>query len=285
MAPWNAQNTSAPNQFWYTYVINGFVQNWTNYVYQTLFGKWLKDVEGSRQHLLRCTAAHFKNMRMVFDTTFCGDFPASSVQLFKHAMKIYEKDEHVANFWKHGLSFPDSGDYAGASFNTYCGWTHMQCEAYVRSKPNDFRRWDCSSWVESNWYVMRSSWAEGWNINLWKVATQSDNQFGWFDMIFHGCFRHSCQIRLCVLSPTYHTRGNAYWGIRRLVFRQENFRRKDLWKKGMGSVQPVASLTFPLCKSIFESCNIIRMVKVIVMIIGDEYSLVICMRCIFVCVH
>jgi len=48
-----------------------------------------------------CTAAHFKNMRMVFDTTFCGD-------------------------------------YAGASFNTYCGWTHMQCEAYVRSKPNDF---------------------------------------------------------------------------------------------------------------------------------------------------
>lgn len=181
------------------YVINGFVQNWTNYVYQTLFGKWLKDVEGSREHLLRCTAAHFKNMRMVFDTTFCGDFPASSVQLFKHAMKIYEKDEHVANFWKHGLSeglsFPDSGDYAGASFNTYCGWTHMQCEAYVRSKPNDFRRWDCSSWVESNWYVMRSSWAGAWNINLWKVATQSDNQFGWFDMIFHGCFRHSCQIR------------------------------------------------------------------------------------------
>ena len=173
------------NQFWYIYVINGFVQNWTNYIYQTLFGKWLKDVEGSRQHLLRCTAAHFKNMRMVFDTTFCGDFPASSGQLFKHAMKIYEKYEHVANFWKHGLSFPDSGDYAGASFNTYCGWTHMQCEAYVRSKPNDFRRWDCSSWVESNWYVMRSSWAEGWNINLWKVATQSDNQFRWFDMIFH----------------------------------------------------------------------------------------------------
>ena len=104
-------------------------------------------------------------------------------------------------------------------------------------------------------------------------------------MIFHGCFRHSCQIRLCVLSPTYHTRGNAYWGIRRLVFRQENFRRKDLWKKRRGSVQPVASLTFPLCKSIFESCNIIRMVKVIVMIIGDEYSSVICMRCIFVCVY
>ncbi|CAK9070210.1 unnamed protein product [Durusdinium trenchii] len=48
-----------------------------------------------------CTAAHFKNMRMVFDTTFCGD-------------------------------------YAGASFNGYCGWTHMQCEDYVRSKPSAF---------------------------------------------------------------------------------------------------------------------------------------------------
>lgn len=52
-----------------------------------VFSNWLKDAEGSRRHLLRCTAAHFKNMRMVFDTTFCGDFPASSVQPFKHALK------------------------------------------------------------------------------------------------------------------------------------------------------------------------------------------------------
>ncbi|CAJ1403047.1 unnamed protein product [Effrenium voratum] len=48
-----------------------------------------------------CTAAHFKNMRMVFDTTFCGD-------------------------------------YAGGSFAAYCGWTQMQCEDYVRTKPEAF---------------------------------------------------------------------------------------------------------------------------------------------------
>ena len=71
---------------------------------------------------------------------------------------------------------------------------------------------------------------------------------------------------LCVLSPACHTRGNAYWGIRRLVFWQENFRRKDLWTKGRGSVQPVV-WCFPLCRIIFELCIIIPI------IIVDKYSI------------
>lgn len=282
MAPWNAQNTSAPVSF-DIFMLSMDLCKIEQITYIKLFSEsgWrmLKGQDsicwGARQHTSKTCAW---SLTRHFAVTFQHPVFNCLNMLWK-SMKRMNMLLIFENMAYYFILFPDSGDYAGASFNTYCGWTHMQCEAYVRSKPNDFRRWDCSSWVESNWYVMRSSWAGAWNINLWKVATQSDNQFGWFDMIFHGCFRHSCQIRLCVLSPTYHTRGNAYWGIRRLVFRQENFR------KGRGSVQPVASLRFPLCKSIFESCNIIRMVKVIVMIIGDEYSSVVCLRCIFACVY
>ena len=31
-----------------------------------------------------------------------------------------------------------AGDYAGGSFAAYCGWTQMQCEDYVRTKPEAF---------------------------------------------------------------------------------------------------------------------------------------------------
>ncbi|CAE7678013.1 unnamed protein product [Symbiodinium sp. CCMP2456] len=48
-----------------------------------------------------CTADHFKNMRMVFDTTFCGD-------------------------------------YAGSTFKPMCPWLQTSCEDYVRNNPEAF---------------------------------------------------------------------------------------------------------------------------------------------------
>jgi len=48
-----------------------------------------------------CSADHFKNMRMVFDTTFCGD-------------------------------------YAGSTFQSNCPWLKESCEDYVRNNPSAF---------------------------------------------------------------------------------------------------------------------------------------------------
>ncbi|CAK9039163.1 Probable glycosidase C21B10.07 [Durusdinium trenchii] len=48
-----------------------------------------------------CTADHFKNMKMVFDTTFCGD-------------------------------------YAGSTFQANCPWIKQSCEDYVRNNPQAF---------------------------------------------------------------------------------------------------------------------------------------------------
>lgn len=48
-----------------------------------------------------CSADHFKNMRMVFDTTFCGD-------------------------------------YAGSTFQASCPWLKQSCEDYVRNSPGAF---------------------------------------------------------------------------------------------------------------------------------------------------
>ena len=100
----------------------------------------------------RCTAAHFKNMRMVFDTTFCG-LEAAALKCIKQKSESNKKRPLSNHFLPYFLAkimlrfvgFPGIGtlkrilgDYAGASFSGYCGWTNMQCEAYVRSKPNDF---------------------------------------------------------------------------------------------------------------------------------------------------
>eukprot|EP00438_Fugacium_kawagutii_P002998 Skav233477 [mRNA] locus=scaffold1310:5924:14162:+ [translate_table: standard] len=105
----------------------------------------------------KCTAAHFKNMRMVFDTTFCGD-------------------------------------YAGASFNSFCGWTHMECADYVRSKPNDFRLLDgsCGSHAVDP-IALLSVWS-------FDVVQPSPQIWHWFFLYVHPAVRLGLAFILLVLA-------------------------------------------------------------------------------------
>lgn len=124
----------------------------------------------------RCSADHFKNMRMVFDTTFCGSLALgswllgigpqlwilaslklqtnpsrsqSSINIYKAAIKqlyIVIQSKHVQRCPK-PLAIASAttwklmrsqGDYAGSTFQSSCPWLKQSCEDYVRNNPDAF---------------------------------------------------------------------------------------------------------------------------------------------------